>query len=88
MFNFFMTPQVSFSAKYFSTCCATFVFVTGSVFVQLCLSEFIGMLNVDVNLHSSCQKTFLLAIIAVVCISEFIGMLNNDVNLHSDCQKT
>ena len=33
MFVFFMTPQVSFSAKYFSTCCATFVFVTGSVFV-------------------------------------------------------
>ena len=33
MFVFFVTPQVSFSAKYFSTCCAAFVFMTGSVFI-------------------------------------------------------
>ena len=59
-----------------------------TIIAVVCISEFIGMLNVDVNLHSSCQKALLLAIIAVVCISEFIGMLNNDVNLHSDCQKT
>ena len=51
-----------------------------------CISEFIGIFWIDVNLHFSCQMTFLLAFVAVVCISEFIGISWIDVNLHISCQ--
>ena len=46
------------------------------------------MINIDMDLHSSCKKTFLLAIVAVFCISEFNGMFWIDVNLHFSCQIT
>ena len=53
----------------------------------VCISEFIGISWIDVNLHISCQMAFLLAFVAVVCISEFIGIFYIDVNLHSSRQK-
>ena len=46
------------------------------------------MINIDMDLHSSCKKTFLLAIVAVFCISEFNGIFWIDVNPHVSCQMT
>ena len=51
-----------------------------------CILEFNGIFWIDVNLHVSCQITFLMAIVAVFCISEFIGISWIDVNLHISCQ--
>ena len=52
-----------------------------AILAAFCISEFIGISWIDVNLHISCQMAFLLAFVAVVCISEFIGIFYIDVNL-------